>query len=593
MIPSIRKCLIPVILFTFGWFLLVGVACDEKNKRESSEADEAVSAKSAKSGGESPGSKTPSSAGVLPGDEKAGEKQPEDVGPKAPALFFMAGLKGYLEPCGCTADVLLGGAERIAGYAKAARKLYPATLMLDAGDTFFEESEIAKHSVPQAKARAEVIAELQKSLRTKFMVPGERDFALGGKFYRRRVEKTHAQLLAANLEIGGEKLRGSIMRELQNWKVGLIGAVDPELFAEVEGAEATKLSPALKRELEHLADVRVDAVVVLLHGGLKRAKEILDAHEAVDFVVVGHDPRETDQVDKVGHGYTLEAYDQGRYFGVLKLFGRQNDRPYRDARTGSKAELEKIANQIDHVNKSIDRLPPSPRGEEPPILKRLRERLRDLKDRRQEIKNSGIEVSETNKSFLFRPVAMEPGFPIDESIRKKRNAFNRKLEKLSRQVERAVPPVEKGEATYIGTNQCATCHKEAHDFWQGTRHATALETLQERNKAWDQNCVGCHVVGYEKPGGSVLGKLKYEEEIDGSKMTKDLRDVGCENCHGPGSKHRAQPVDSNGDPQHIRAGSGRDVCMQCHVQEHSPRFNYGTYVEKITGEGHRLRSSSE
>jgi hypothetical protein len=28
--------------------------------------------------------------------------------------------------------------------------------------------------------------------------------------------------------------------------------------------------------------------------------------------------------------------------------------------------------------------------------------------------------------------------------------------------------------------------------------------------------------------------------------------------------------------------------MQCHVPEHSPKFDYESYVERITGEGHPL-----
>ena len=50
---------------------------------------------------------------------------------------------------------------------------------------------------------------------------------------------------------------------------------------------------------------------------------------------------------------------------------------------------------------------------------------------------------------------------------------------------------------------------DAYAVWQTTAHAGAWETLTSRDKDFDQTCVGCHSVGYEKPGGSVLGKFQY------------------------------------------------------------------------------------
>ena len=575
------------------WSLVLGVACEREGASQTSGGE--ATAEKASTGEEGAASSDESGTATdgdmseaLPGDAEAGEREPEDVGPEAPAVFVMAGLKGYLEPCGCSADVLLGGAERIAGYVEAAEELYPGTVMLDAGDMLFEREELADHEVPQAKAKTDVLVELQKALGTTVTVPGERDFALGTEFYLDKIEQTGAEILAANLTIDGEAYAGATTVELGDWKLGVVGAGDPALYAGIEGVQAAPLDAAVGEALGSFEAGETDAVVALFHGGLKRAEALLEAHEAIDFIVVGHGPRETDQVDHVGAGYTLEAYDQGRYVGILKLFGRDKSDPFKNARTGSESEVDQINRQIAHVEESIGELPPAPPGEGPPILQRLRERLDELEARRRKIKHADLEVAESHKSFLWRPVPMEPGYPIAESIRKKRVAFNRRLEKLNKTVERTVPPVPEGEATYIGTNQCATCHTEAHEFWTGTKHAEAVETLQERDKAWDQDCIGCHVVGYEKPGGSVLGKLKYEEEIGGATLTKDLRDVGCENCHGPGSKHRTQPVGSDGEPQYIESGSGEQVCKQCHVPEHSPRFNYETYVEEITGEGHEL-----
>src|SRR5699024_3078154 len=123
----------------------------------------------------------------LPGEASPGSIQPESPGPSAPAVFFLSGLKGYLEPCGCSAEILLGGIERITGYVDAAKTLYPATTLLDTGDMLFQFAQIEEHAVAQVKAKADVIVAAQRELGTALTIPGELDFALGSAYYLEKV----------------------------------------------------------------------------------------------------------------------------------------------------------------------------------------------------------------------------------------------------------------------------------------------------------------------------------------------------------------------------------------------------------------------
>jgi hypothetical protein len=554
------------------WLALSAGAC-ERDSAPEPESSEAESAQK----------------GVLPGDENAGERQPERVGPEAPALFIMTGLKGYLEPCGCTADILLGGAERVTGYVQAARDLYTDVAMVDGGDLFFESKSLAESAVPQSKAKVDVMVEFQKALGTRWTVPGERDFALGVDLYRSALERAGIEPLGANLTMGGESPAASATAEIGDWNVRLIGLAQPSLYEGIEGVTVDDPDAALS-ELLSKKSSEAEATVLLWHGELKGAKRLLRNHEDVDFAVVGHGPRETDQVVQVNNGYTLEPFDQGRYVGILSLYGSESGGPFENASAGSDTELEQVTNQIEHVGSSLEKLQAkaSDDAESSPLAERLRERLDGLKKRREALTGDDLEIPEDSPSFLWRPVPMKPGFPVEPSIRSVRVAYNQRLEELSRQVEREVPPVPDGEATYIGSNQCASCHGAAHDFWKQTEHAGAVQTLKKRDKLFDTSCVGCHVVGYEKPGGSVLGKWRYEEEVDGETITKDLRDVGCESCHGPGSKHWRNPIGPDGQAQHIVADPGESTCQTCHVPEHSPRFEFPGYVRRVTGEGHAL-----
>jgi hypothetical protein len=89
--------------------------------------------------------------------------------------------------------------------------------------------------------------------------------------------------------------------------------------------------------------------------------------------------------------------------------------------------------------------------------------------------------------------------------------------------------------------------------------------LEEVGADYDPECVVCHVVG-----------LKYESGFVGPDKTPKFRDVGCENCHGPGSEH----VLSAGETP---AGETKTPCAGCHTSENSANYNGNEtkYLEKI------------
>jgi hypothetical protein len=131
------------------------------------------------------------------------------------------------------------------------------------------------------------------------------------------------------------------------------------------------------------------------------------------------------------------------------------------------------------------------------------------------------------------------------------------------------PSVEKGSAGYAGKDACGECHEEALEFWQGTHHANAYETLERANKQFDLTCVNCHVTGFREPGGSEVVELN------------GLDDVQCEQCHGPGSLHVEDPSSDN-----IRLSPNEATCGSCHTPEHSDTFEYKSYLRDIVGKGH-------
>ena len=126
---------------------------------------------------------------------------------------------------------------------------------------------------------------------------------------------------------------------------------------------------------------------------------------------------------------------------------------------------------------------------------------------------------------------------------------------------------ESGESPFVGEEQCKSCHQKQYKIWQESEHAIAFEDLEAVHKSFDPECIQCHTVGFNKPGGFV--------DIN---ITSHLMNVQCENCHGAAKEHvqsgGQKPVANNSWPK-------EKMCGQCHVQKHSPSFDINKYWPKI------------
>ena len=117
--------------------------------------------------------------------------------------------------------------------------------------------------------------------------------------------------------------------------------------------------------------------------------------------------------------------------------------------------------------------------------------------------------------------------------------------------------------SYVGSFACGICHKILYDHWSKTTHGTSYNTLVNIGHQYDPECIKCHTTGY----GYTSGFLNYEKN-------KNLINVGCESCHGAGSDHIKNVENTYGF-------SGESNCETCHESEHSPKFQFKEYWEKI------------
>ena len=134
---------------------------------------------------------------------------------------------------------------------------------------------------------------------------------------------------------------------------------------------------------------------------------------------------------------------------------------------------------------------------------------------------------------------------------------------------------------YVGSRYCKLCHDYEYEKWKtspqvflsglskqaaaASRHADAFATLEKVGSDYDPECVSCHVVG-----------MQYQSGFVSPTKNPELKDVGCENCHGPGSEH----LRSLGA---VETSGPISTCTDCHTTEHSAGYagNEKQYFEKI------------
>jgi predicted CXXCH cytochrome family protein len=115
-------------------------------------------------------------------------------------------------------------------------------------------------------------------------------------------------------------------------------------------------------------------------------------------------------------------------------------------------------------------------------------------------------------------------------------------------VKRLEPPPSK---EYKGALYCGACHRGFFRDWLMTPHSIALDDLGKLGRDGEAECIGCHVVGWEKGGFSDRDKHRQ------------LADVQCEACHQPERTH------SPTHPMSLKNDDYTQVCAKCHTQKFS------------------------
>lgn len=271
-------------------------------------------------------------------------------------------------------------------------------------------------------------------------------------------------------------------------------------------------STALKAVLPE-ARKKAGVVIVLYSGTREPARKIMTENPGVDVMVVGLEGSVDHRAEPVGTGVLVQNAERGRYGGQLGIALGEDGHP-------KKFDASTFANTYD-----------------------------------------------------LRSITIDDGFKDDPDMVTVVKAFHEKQTKILPSPTPYVQGAPVAKSEWAGSYMCASCHSAEFDQWRTTKHFIAMNTLEKTDGGQPSkraDCVSCHVVGYDKPGGYSLAQPRW-----------DLKGVGCESCHGPAEAHVEAQLHKTADTSKMIAHPDKAVCTSCHTKDNSPSFNFVTYKAKI------------
>jgi mono/diheme cytochrome c family protein len=499
-----------------------------------------------------------------------------EVGPPTVRLYLVTDLAGALEPCGCTQDQL-GGLGHFGAWVKGERARVPATRLASAGPLFFMNDKVDRERADQDGIKAETIARVLRGLDFAAFAPGANDWVAG--------EEGLAKLATASGAAGilgdaapSPPFAQQMVSDVGGVKVGFVGFGQSRKMA-----SSAEVEQAVERGVEAAKQKGANVLVALVAVGRGEAKRIADAVPELTAVVVGAAKATGDgntsapQAERVGDVLVVQAANHLQNVAVLDLYVRERLAPghlvkFADA-TGLELALkrEDLGRRIDELHVKIASWERDPSVAPSDVNARKRE-LAGLESERDALDAKPPPAQGSFFRYSLKEVRESLG--KDPAIEADMLAYYKVVDDHNRALfaDRLPPPLAPGQASYVGADACAECHAPARSVWSATAHARAYSTLSSQYKEYNLECVGCHTTGYERPGGATVTHVEK------------LRDVQCEVCHGPGSKHASSPEDATT----IVAKPPPSVCLECHHSPHVEGFDPAAKMKEILGPGHGM-----
>ena len=492
--------------------------------------------------------------------------------PQTLRLFFTTELRGTIEPCGCNSDPL-GDLARTAALVTSARAETSGSnrvVFIDGGSTLYSQLKSTPTLAEQERIKADLLAKLLPQ------TLGVTAFGLGPYDLAAGKQRAMLRRAAANVPTTqGIDVEGARIIDVDGVKIGVFGVVSPAAIADF-GVQATDPIAAARAAVATLNNAQL--VIAIAHMVRSDVVELVKQVPGIDVALVGQNAPEPDRIlpgpSRVGDSWLIQPANRGQIVTRLDVTLR-GDSPLTDAigEARAKVEIKRLQQRLAKLEEQLKQWTSDPDADKAFVSAKKDER-NELATRISTLQSSPLAIPKSGNWFVMEQVRIRKGLPCDKNVQTAKEHYDRQAgaANVKAAANRKPEPPAKGQSGYVGIEQCADCHAKAETFWKQTKHFGAWKTLEDANKQFNYDCIGCHVTGWSQPGGATLGH------------NKALRSIQCETCHGPGSRH----VDADGldKPKTVTLSPPEELCKTCHNAEHSDTFDYTAYLRDITGPGH-------
>ncbi|QEH34211.1 Perchlorate reductase subunit gamma precursor [Aquisphaera giovannonii] len=447
--------------------------------------------------------------------------------PRPDGLLVISGeMDGYLEPCGCTQGQV-GGLIRRLDFVDRLRSQYGQVALIDLG-TLIKDPAAARGGFEQAKIKYGIALKALSTLKYDAIALSAEDLKIGvmealGQLMNNLADP--ARIVVANVQPGAgfeSKIEASRIIPAGSVKLGVTSVIDPELLQKLNDPDKGELLASIKRPDDSLGPVLAE----------------MEPKSDYQVLMVQGPPELAKRLATSYPGFDVVV------------------------------STSQFADPVDR---------------DPLMLNGGKTMLVQVGRRGKSVGAVGF-FSDGDQKMRFYLVSLNSRFDgPGTAVKKVIEDEYRSMLKAAGTVE-AFPRHDytggSAGATFVGAETCKQCHPNTYARWATTKHAQAFASLEKDpkpNTTFDAECISCHTTGFEYNSG-------WRSEA----ATAYLKGNQCENCHGPGSRHIVKPDDlAARAPMKLtaeQADKGR-MCIRCHDEDNSPKFNFATYYGQIVHKG--------